>query len=52
MNQYPTNLTDNQWQVIEKFLDVQVRKRKYPLRNIINAINLSTMSFMRKLRCP
>ncbi|MCQ2195271.1 MAG: transposase, partial [Paludibacteraceae bacterium] len=39
MNNYPTNLTDNQWQVIEKFLDVQERKRKYPLRNIVNAIN-------------
>ena len=38
MNSYPTNLTDNQWQVIEKFLDVQERKRKYPLRNIVNAI--------------
>ncbi|MCQ2193621.1 MAG: transposase [Paludibacteraceae bacterium] len=39
MNNYPTNHTDNQWQVIEKFLDVQERKRKYPLRNITNAIN-------------
>ena len=29
MNHYSSNLTDNQWQVIEKFLDVQVRKRKY-----------------------
>ena len=28
MNSYPANLTDNQWQVIEKFLDVQERKRK------------------------
>lgn len=39
MSNYPTNLTDNQWQVIEKFLDVQERKRKYPLRSIVNAIN-------------
>ncbi|MCQ2218433.1 MAG: transposase [Paludibacteraceae bacterium] len=39
MNNYPTNLTDNQWQVIDKFLDVQERKSKYPLRNIVNAIN-------------
>ena len=31
MNHYPSNLTDNQWQIIEKFLDVQVRKRKYSL---------------------
>ncbi len=38
MNHYPSNLTDNQWQVIEKFLDVQVRKRKYSLRSIVNAI--------------
>jgi hypothetical protein len=39
MNHYPSNLTDNQWQVIEKFLDVQVRKRRHPLRSIVNAIN-------------
>ena len=39
MNHYPSNLTDNQWQVIEKFLDVQVRKRKYSLRSIVNAIS-------------
>ena len=52
MNHYPTNLTDNRWQVIEKILDVQARKRKYPLRNIINAINLSTMSFVQKLQWP
>ncbi|MBO5798995.1 MAG: transposase [Paludibacteraceae bacterium] len=38
MNHYSTDLTDNQWQVIEKFLDVQVRKRKYPLRSIVDAI--------------
>jgi transposase len=38
MNHYPSNLTDNQWQVIEKFLDVQVRKRKYSSRSIVNAI--------------
>ena len=38
MNHYSTDITDNQWQVIEKFLDVQVRKRKYPLRSIVDAI--------------
>ena len=38
MNHYSTDLTDNRWQVIEKFLDVQVRKRKYSLRSIVNAI--------------
>jgi hypothetical protein len=36
MNHYPSNLTDNQWQVIEKLLDVQVRKSKYSLRSIVN----------------
>jgi len=39
MNHHPSNLTDNQWQVIEIFLDVQVRKYKYPLSSIVNAIN-------------
>ncbi len=29
MNHYPSNLTDNHWQFIEKILDVQMRKRKY-----------------------
>ena len=38
MNQYPTNLTDKQWQVTENILDPQHRKRKYPLRDIMNAI--------------
>ena len=38
INHYPSNLTDNQWQVIEKVLGVQVRKRKYSLRSIVNAI--------------
>jgi putative transposase len=37
MNTYPTDLTDNQWQSIEKFFDCE-RKRKYPLREIWNAI--------------
>ncbi len=37
MNHYSTELTDNQWQVIEKLLDVQARKRKYSLRSIVNA---------------
>lgn len=31
MNNYPTNLTDNQWEIIEKFVDVQAGKRKYPV---------------------
>lgn len=36
MKQYPTNLTDKQWQVTENILDPQHRKRKYPLRDIMN----------------
>ena len=39
MNNYPTNLTDNQWKIIEKFVDVQARKRKYPLRSVFDAIS-------------
>lgn len=35
---YSTNLTDKQWQVIEKIINPQVRKRKHSLRNIMNAI--------------
>jgi putative transposase len=37
MNNYPTDLTDNQWQSIEKFFDYK-RKRKHSLRSIMNAI--------------
>lgn len=35
---YSTNLTDKQWQVIEKFLDDEERKRKRSLRFFFNAI--------------
>ena len=35
MNHYSTELSDNQTQVIEKFLDVQMRKRKYQMLNKI-----------------
>lgn len=38
MGQYPTNLTDKQWQITEKILDPNHRKRKYSLRDIMNAI--------------
>jgi len=38
MIQYPTNLTDKQWQVIEEIINTQERKRKHSLRNIMNAI--------------
>ena len=35
---YPTNLTDNQWQILEKIIDPTSRKRKNPLREITNAM--------------
>ena len=35
---YSTNLTDNQWQVIEKIINAQERKRKHSLRGIMDAI--------------
>ena len=38
MGQYPTNLTDKQWQITENILDTNHRKRKYSLRDIMNAI--------------
>ncbi|MCI1647490.1 MAG: IS5 family transposase, partial [Bacteroides sp.] len=38
MKRYSTNLTDKQWQVVEKILNRQERKRKYTLRDIMNAI--------------
>ncbi len=38
MEQYSTNLTDTQWQVIEKTVNTQERVRKYSLRGIVNAI--------------
>ena len=38
MSQYSTNLTDKQWQVIEKIINPQERQRKHPLREIMDAI--------------
>jgi len=35
---YPTNLTEKQWQVIENILNGKKRKRKHSLREIFNAI--------------
>jgi putative transposase len=35
---YPTNLTEKQWQVIENILTGKMRKRKHSLREIFNAI--------------
>jgi len=37
MTNYPTNVSDSQWQYISKFLDTD-RSRKYELREIVNAI--------------
>jgi putative transposase len=37
MTNYPSNLSDSQWQIISKFLDTE-RNRKYELREIVNAI--------------
>ena len=37
MTNYPTNVSDSQWQIISNFLDTK-RNRKYDLREIINAI--------------
>ena len=35
---YPTNLTENQWQILEKIVDPTSRKRKNPLKEIMNAM--------------
>ena len=37
MTNYPSNISDSQWQFISKFLDVD-RNRKYELRELLNAI--------------
>jgi putative transposase len=37
MTNYPTDLSNSQWEVISKYLDTQ-RSRKYELRAIVNAI--------------
>ena len=37
MTSYPTNVSNSQWQIIAKFLDVE-RNRRYSLREIVNAI--------------
>jgi putative transposase len=38
MKTYPTDLTESQWQVIEKIVDPNQRKRKYLLDEIMNAL--------------
>ncbi len=37
MQNYPTNLSDSEWQVIQK-IQKDTRKRSYDLRDIWNAI--------------
>ena len=37
MTNYPTNLSNSQWQIISNFLDTE-RSRKYDLREIVNAV--------------
>ena len=37
MTSYSSNVSDSQWQIISKYLDIE-RNRKYELREIINAI--------------
>lgn len=36
MTQYPTDLTEKQWQVIKNILEPQARNRKHPLKEIMN----------------
>lgn len=37
MTNYPTNVSDNQWQIISKHLNIE-RSRKYDLREVVNGI--------------
>src|SRR5215469_12227200 len=37
MTNYPTNVSNSQWQIISKFLDIK-RSRKYDLREVVNGI--------------
>lgn len=39
MSNYLTNLADKQWQVIKNIVETKERKRKHPLREMINAIS-------------
>lgn len=39
MSDYPTNLTDKQWQVIKNIVETKERKRKHSLREMINAMH-------------
>ncbi|MDR2065941.1 MAG: transposase [Prevotellaceae bacterium] len=35
---YSTNLTEKQYEVIKNFLKTKIRRRKHPLKEIINAM--------------
>ncbi len=37
MPNYPTNVSDSQWEIISKYLDID-RNRKYDLREIVNGV--------------
>ena len=45
MTQYPTDLTEKQWQVIKNILEPQARNRKHSLKEIMNATTTSTYRF-------
>lgn len=38
MSNYPTNLIDKKWQIIKNIVETKERKRKHPLREMINAM--------------
>ena len=38
MSNYPTNLTEKQWQVIKNIVEPQERSRKHSIRKILNGI--------------
>lgn len=42
MGNYPTNLTDKQWQVIKNIVETKEWKRKHPLREMINTMMYRT----------
>lgn len=44
MKDYPTNLTETQWSIIEKELDPKSRKRKHNLKEIVNALLYITVT--------
>jgi putative transposase len=38
MKNYPSDVTESQWQIIEKIIDPDKRKRKYFMRDVLNSI--------------